>query len=121
MWRFQPLGQTSPTVAGGLRSATTAFGPRRLHWRARDGRIGAIDAAVASLGFEHRAAALAVVEPLAGVSGHRFILRVAALGAGNRRGEFGPGGHFAAFKGEEGKPASAVAFDSAARSVFASS
>ena len=65
-----------------------------LNRRARHGTVRTVHTAVAGLGLEHRPAALAVVEPLAGVGGHRFALDMATLGA--RQDRFkkdGRGGH----------------------------
>ena len=90
------VGIAHGLVQGGRGSAAAALGTRFLHRRARDGSVGAVNAAVALLGLQDSAAALAVIEPLAGVGRHRLCLHVAALGAGDRRGELGLGNHFAA-------------------------
>ncbi len=47
--------------------------------------VGAVHAAVTGFGLEHRVALLALIEPLAGVCGHRLGLGVATLGTGQRR------------------------------------
>src|SRR4029453_4138046 len=56
----------------------------RLHRWARHRTVGAKNAAVARLGLETLAAALAIVEELASVSRHRFHGRMVAMGADYR-------------------------------------
>ena len=56
-----------------------------LNRRARNSPIGAKDAAIARLGLEPGAAALAVVEELAGVCRHRLGDLVPARGTGQCR------------------------------------
>ena len=57
----------------------------RLNRRALVGAKGAEHTAVARLRTQHHFAALALVEPLAGVGRHRFLLRMAALRTGHDR------------------------------------
>jgi hypothetical protein len=65
-------------------TATLGTAAARLHRWARHRTVGAKNAAVAGLGLETLAAALAIVEELAGVSGHRFDSRMVAMGADYR-------------------------------------
>lgn len=67
------------------RSARAACRAIRLDRRTLIRPVGAEHAAVACLGTQHRLAVLALVEPLAGVGRHGFLLRVAALRAGEDR------------------------------------
>ena len=80
--------------------AATAARALCLNGRARHGAVGAIHAAVARQRLEHRVAVRTLVEPLAGVGGHLFGLRVLAGRAGQNgskdrnfgfSGEHGPG------------------------------
>lgn len=57
----------------------------RLDRRTLVRTVGAEHAAVARHGAQHRLAVLALVEPLAGVGRHRFLLRMAALRTGEDR------------------------------------
>lgn len=79
--------QCAATLDAGYSSGSGAYsvaaaGIAGLLRRAGDGAIGTKDAAVAGEGFENGAAALAVVEPLAGVLRHGLGFGVAAAGAG---------------------------------------
>ena len=51
-------------------------GGSSLHWRARHVGVGAIDTAIAGLGLEPCAAALTVVEELAGINRHLLLLAI---------------------------------------------
>lgn len=62
-----------------------AAGPRFLDRWAGLGAIRAIDAAIARQRLQKRAAALAVIKPLAGIGRHDFSLGMAAFGAGDVR------------------------------------
>jgi hypothetical protein len=75
--------EKSPTEAG-LTAATSALAVL-LDWRARHGAVGAEYAAIASQGLQPSAAALAVIEELAGIRWHRFDGFVAAGRAGQGR------------------------------------
>jgi hypothetical protein len=55
-----------------------------LRWRARNRTIGAKHAAIARKRLQSRAAAFAVIEELAGVSGHGLDRLMAAFRAGKR-------------------------------------
>ena len=86
-WAPRPNGPgfaTSPPPSGLVR-IVAARGPVRLHGRTRHVTERAEHAAVAGLRSEHRSAALAVVEVLAGVGRHRFPLSMSARWAGDRR------------------------------------
>lgn len=60
-------------------TATMSFGPGHLDRRARHIAVGAENTAVTRPRTEHGAAALAVIEPLARVGGHRLLLLISAL------------------------------------------
>ena len=63
-----------------LAAAGIAF----LYGRTRNRPIGAIDAAVTRLGFQHSFAGRAFIEPLTGVGWHRLFDGMPALRAGDR-------------------------------------
>lgn len=67
------------------RTPLGAAGTALLNRRARDGRVGAKDAAIALFRLQDGLAPLAVIEPLAGVRRHDLRLRMAAERAGDRR------------------------------------
>src|SRR5437867_2296911 len=69
----------------GLAQATSSRTAWCLHRRALDRAVRAEYATVAGQRFEHRAADLALVEPLARVRRHAFALDVTAVRARQRR------------------------------------
>src|SRR5258708_40210179 len=93
-------------------SSAARFAAALLNGRAWNIAVGAEDAAVAGLGLENRAAALAVIEILAGVRRHRLRGRVLAMRARDRAPQFdwtGGDDHFAAASTWDGYPAFVVA------------
>jgi len=64
------------------KSAAASFGAAFLNGRAGDVAVGAIDAAISLFGPEHSLAFLALVEPLAGVGGHRLFFGMPAMRTG---------------------------------------
>jgi hypothetical protein len=87
---FRAAVCTPQRIAVGFRTCSTrSRSAARLagnldRW-ARHRAVGTEHAAVARLGFEHRVAALALVEPLTGVGGHPLCLHVPAYRAGQCR------------------------------------
>ena len=84
--RRRRLDRLTLIEGGGRLSAKLLAARSSLHRRARHVGVGAIDTAIAGLGLEPCAAALAVVEELAGINRHLLLLAMTALRACERRG-----------------------------------
>src|SRR3989344_2704670 len=82
-----PTASHLPIAAAAAAGGGPTAGPRFLDGRTGHVRIRAEDAAVARLGLEEDAAALAVVEVLAGVGRHGLGRLVAAMRTGERGAE----------------------------------
>src|SRR5271167_3376919 len=74
----------SPRPSGGWGMTNLCAALASLDWRAWLRSVGAEYAAIPRQGFKPFAAALAVIEKLAGVSGHQLAGLMATLGTGDR-------------------------------------